>query len=287
MAWLRDFPGIVPDTIDLSAYMDAGPDAVLVRPARDFVDRVLAELRGDESVSGVPLPWAKTDSLFAFRPGEMTVWTGFKGHGKSMLASQILLQAMARGERAFVMSPEFSVERLLIRKIRQAAQCHHPAEGFIRRFLGWANDRLWLFDHQGGLKSETVTAVSRYAVDRHSVTHILIDSLMKCGIDTEDYERQKRFVDDLQSIAHQTGIHVHLVAHARKGENDDKPPNLHDVKGASEVCDMAENVLSVWKNKRKMKAQSLGNHGRDDEMDAILTVESQRNGDGWTGSIKL
>ena len=77
------------------------------------------------------------------------------------------------------------------------------------------------------------------------------------------------------------------MAHARKGESDDKPARLHDVKGASELCDMAENVLSVWKNKRKLDAQSKGNAKHDDEPDALLTIDSQRNGDGWTGSIQL
>jgi len=59
------------------------------------------------------------------------------------------------------------------------------------------------------------------------------------------------------------------------------------VKGTSELCDMAENVLSVWKNKRKLDAQSSGNTKHDDEPDALLTIDSQRNGDGWTGSIRL
>jgi twinkle protein len=96
-----------------------------------------------------------------------------------------------------------------------------------------------------------------------------------------------RLVDDLQAIAHQTGAHVHLVAHARKGESDDKPARLHDVKGTSEICDIAENALSVWKNKRKLEAQSSGDLKRDGEPDALLVIDSKRNGDSWTGSVKL
>jgi twinkle protein len=281
------FPGLVPDTIDLSAYL-AAPAAVSVRPAHEFTDGALDILAGKHTAKGLPLPWSKAAGLFAFRPGELTVWTGYKAHGKSMLLSQILIHAICQGERAFIVSPEFRPEAVLARKVRQASCSAQPDEGFARRFLDWAGDgRLYLFDHQGSLTPDTVTGVIRYAIETHGASHILIDSLMKCGIPPDDFARQKRFVDDLQTIAHQAGVHLHLVAHARKGENDDKPPRLHDVKGTSEICDMAENVLTVWKNKRKLEAKSRGDQGKDNEADALLTVDSQRNGDGWTGSIQL
>ena len=281
------FSGLIPDSIDLSQYLEP-EQSTAVRPAHHFADKAIDILSGRKEAKGLPLPWSKTAGLFAFRPAELTVWTGFKGHGKSMLISQVLLHAMTSGERVFILSPEFRPEGILARKIRQAATNPHPPESFARRFLAWAGGgRLWLFDHQGSLTPDTVTGVIRYAVDQHAVTHVLVDSLMKCGIAPDDYGRQKRFVDELQGIAHQTGAHLHLVAHARKGESDDKPPRLHDVKGTSELCDLAENVLSVWKNKRKLDAQSNGITKHDGEPDALLTVDSQRNGDGWTGSIRL
>jgi twinkle protein len=281
------FAGLIRDSIDLSAYLEP-EQSQAIRPANYFTEKALDILAGRNAAKGLPLPWGKAADKFAFRPGELTIWTGYKGHGKSMLLSLILLYVMGKGERVFILSPEFRPEAVLARKIRQAATNAHPSESFARRFLEWAgNGRMWLFDHQGSLTPETVTSVIRYAVDQHAVTHVLVDSLMKCGIAPDDYNRQKKLVDDLQTIAHQTGVHLHLVAHARKGESDDKPARLHDVKGASELCDMAENVLSVWKNKKKLDAQSNGNTKHDDEPDALLTIDSQRNGDGWTGSIRL
>jgi twinkle protein len=281
------FQGLIPDSLDLSAYI-APEQSYSIRPANAFTDGAIDILSGRTDIKGLPLPWSKAAGLFAFRPGEVTVWTGYKAHGKSMMLSQIMIHAMCHGERGLIISPEFRPEAVLARKIRQAACTGTPDETFARGFLRWAGDgRLFLFDHQGSLSPETVTSVIRYAIDRHQVTHVVVDSLMKCGIAPDDFARQKRFVDDLQSIAHQAGIHLHLVAHARKGENDDKPARLHDVKGTSELCDMAENVLSAWKNKRKLEAQSRGDHCRDSEADALLIVDSQRNGEGWTGAIQL
>lgn len=281
------FPGLIPDTIDLSNYLEP-EDSFAVRPASYFTERAIDVLGGRNEAQGMPLPWEKAADKFALRRGELTIWTGYKGHGKSMLLSQVLGFAMVRGERVFIVSPEFKPEGILARKVRQAACTSAPAESFARRYLAWAGqDRLWLFDHQGSLSPDKVIGVIRYAIEEHGVTQILVDSLMKCGIAPDDYQRQKKFVDDLQSIAHQRDVHVHLVCHARKAESDDKPARLHDVKGASELCDMAENVVSVWKNKRKLDAQSRRENKHDDEPDAALVVDSQRNGDGWTGSIAL
>lgn len=281
------FPGLIPDTLDLSAYLEP-EQSHQIRPAHDFTEPALDILTGRATVKGLPLPWAKAADLFAFRPAEVTVWTGYKAHGKSMMLSQVCLHALYQGERILVISPEFRPAGILARKIRQAACTAAPAESYARRFLRWAGDgRLYLFDNQGSLTPETVTSVIRYAIDRHQVTHVVVDSLMKAGIPPDDFARQKKFVDDLQTIAHQAGIHLHLVAHARKSENDDKPARLHDVKGTSELCDMAENVLSVWKNKRKLEAQSRGDKSKDADPDALLIVDSQRNGEGWTGAIQL
>lgn len=281
------FPGLIPDTIDLSNYLEP-EQSFAVRPASYFTDRAIATLAGRHQAEGTPLPWAKAADKFALRRGELTIWTGYKGHGKSMLLSQVLSFAMVRGERVFIVSPEFKPEGILARKVRQAACTSNPADAFARRYLTWAGqNRLWLFDHQGSLSPDKVIAVVRYAVEEHGATHILVDSLMKCGMAPDDYQRQKKFVDDLQSIAHQRDVHVHLVCHARKGESDEKPARLHDVKGASELCDMAENVCSVWKNKCKLDAQSKQITKHDDQPDALLVIDSQRNGDGWTGAIAL
>jgi twinkle protein len=62
---------------------------------------------------------------------------------------------------------------------------------------------------------------------------------------------QKDFVDGLCAIARDTGLHIHLVCHMRKGENEKSAPGKFDVKGAGEIADLADNIVIVWKNLRK------------------------------------
>jgi len=275
-------------TIDLSAFTE--PENVhQVRSADRFKKKTLDILTHKNKAVGCPLPWSKTRDVIELRPGELSIWSGYKGHGKSALLSQAMLGCMKRNQRVLILSPEFRPEEVLARKVRQESGSSAPSAAFVDRWFNYAKTRLWLFDHQGALRPDNVVALCRYAVAEYGVQQIVIDSLMKCGIGvgSDDFSKQKLFVDQLQSVAHQSGPHIHLVAHARKGHSDETPPGIHDVKGTSEIGDMAENVFIVWRNKVKHNAQSTGDTSRNHEADALLKCEAQRNGSGWNGSIQF
>jgi len=279
------FTNLIPDNINLEAYME--PDeAKSIRPAAFFRDDTQAILYRSREAMGAKLPWAKTHDKFAVRGGEMTIWSGWKGHGKSAMLSHASLHLMDGGERMFIISPEFKPADVLARKARQWAGEKTPPLSAVDGFFEMLNDRLWLLGTQGAVKAENALALCRYAIDKYQVTQIVVDSLMKCGIGTDDYNRQKWFVDQLQTIAHSYGIHMHLVAHAKKSDNEGSPPKMHDVKGTSEIVDMVENVVIVWKNKGKLDARSQGDDNKNAEPDALMVVDSQRNGEGWTGTFQ-
>jgi len=279
---------LIDSAIDLSQFTE--PDNVhQVRSADRFKKRTVEVLNHTNTAVGIPMPWMKTQELIELRPGELSIWTGYKGHGKSQFLSQVMLHAMRLCNRVLIISPEFKPEEVLARKCRQESGSSRPPAKFVDDWFEYAKSRLWLFDHQGSLRPDNVVALCRYAVATHGIQHIVIDSLMKCGIGvgSDDYSKQKHFVDKLQSVAHQSGPHIHLVAHARKGSSDDQPAGIHDVKGTSEIGDMAENVFSVWRNKPKHKAMSTGDNSKADEPDALLICEAQRNGSGWNGSLQF
>lgn len=224
------------------------------------------------------------DQNFRFRPYELTIWTGYKGHGKSALMSQVLLKLIQQKKKIFVCSPEFHPVELLYRFLVQLMATDDPSEEEAMAMLELLSDWLWVYDVQASLKPNDVAALCRYVAETLKPDHIVIDSLMKCGIAPDDYARQKQLVDQIQTVAHQNPLHIHLVAHARKGNDDKKPAALHDIKGASEIGDMVENVLSVWRNKPKEKGECKD---PSIEPDAILVVEAQRNCGGWIGNVPL
>ena len=48
-----------------------------------------------------------------------------------------------------------------------------------------------------------------------------------------DRDAQKDFVDELCAFAQSRKVHVHLVHHIRKGDNEDQVPGKFDAKGAA------------------------------------------------------
>ena len=270
--------------VDLGAYMTEQVEHN-VKPASAYREDLIRRLinRGEGDPNATVLPFNRLRGKFEFRQNELTIWTGYKGHGKSLMISQVFMAAIKRGKRVFILSPEFRPESVLERMLYQFAATTSPTREHIESYMDFLLERMWLYDAQASLKADDVVALCRYAADKLDVDHILIDSLMKCGMGPDDYAGQKQFVDRIQAVAHANPIHIHLVAHARKTNDDSKPPRLHDIKGASEIADMAENVLCVWRNKEKEKHPEQ----KHDEPDASLSVEAQRNADGWIGTVSL
>lgn len=278
-ASLLNFRNVLNEDIDISKWMHEEHHAKVACPL--YFAKGLMEVIDGGGETAHPLPWV-IGGRFGFRPSELSVWSGFKGHGKSLVISQVFEKFISDGKRCFIISPEFPPQRVLHRMIIQSLGAENVTMDNAFSWLEAVDTSLWLYDQQSSLNPTDVVALCRYAVEVHGVDHILIDSLMKCGIPPDDYAGQKKLVDMVQQVAHRSNVHIHLVAHARKSNDDSKMGGLHDVKGSSEICDMAENVIFVWRNKPK----ELGG-GKIDEPDCIVKIEAQRNGDGWIGTIPL
>lgn len=279
---ILNYPGYVNSEIDLTAFMQEEQTA-RVKDAWQYRDK-LRDLILGRGEAGLSMPWEGFGGKMEFRKSEMTLWAGFKGHGKSAVISQVLEHLIDKHrQKVFIISPEFPAPRVLFRMMVQSIGQRFPDADLLDTWLDAVKDNLWIYDQQKSLTPRDVPALCRYAIQVHGVNHILIDSLMKCGIPPDDYGAQKKLVDTIQQVCHNTEAHVHLIAHLRKGKSDEEIGGLHDVKGASEIGDLVENVIICWRN----KAQELKNDGSASEPDAVIKVEAQRNADGWIGKIPM
>lgn len=201
--------------------------------------------------SGFTLPWTMKRKPVRFLRGEVTIFTGRNGHGKSLVLNHVALAAIHQGERVCIASFEMHPRKTLSRMIRQAHGKGELDRYEIEAALSWLDGKLWIFDLLGTAKTGRLLEVFRYAYRRYGVQQFVIDSLLKCGIDSDDYRGQKVFLDLLNDFANETNAHVHLVAHSRKDENELAPPGKLDVKGSGDITDLASNVWSVWRNRVK------------------------------------
>jgi twinkle protein len=228
---------------------------------------------------GTVLPWSKTHSHIRLRESEVSLWTGINGHGKSGLLGQVC--AWALKENWLIASMEMPPSITVQRMIRQIAGAQTPEEYYIEKILKWMDEKLWLYDQTDSVSSDRILALVRYAKTL-GIKHIVIDSLIKCGIAKRDMEGQAAFVDHLCWLAKNLKLHIHLVHHMRKSESEKQAPGKFDIRGASEIIDLVDNIFIVYRNKKKEESSDIG----DEIADTYLTVAKQRNYP-WEGQFKL
>lgn len=288
---------IHPDTIDFAAYMAETEPMQKVRPASEYVDELIDYLFSARKEPGAYLPWPKTVQNFKFRPGEVTLWAGINGHGKSLVTGQVALSLMGQGEMVCIASFEMKPRTTLARMGRQwhgdapssvydTPEMIEGAKDVYRQFGDWTTPKLWLYDQQGAVKPDVILGVVKYCAKELSIGHIFIDSLMKCVNGEDDYNGQKAFVDSLTGLARDLNVHVHLVHHIKKLANEDQEPGKFDAKGSGSIVDQVDNFIAVWRNKKKERLCQLGQAPDPKEPDQMLIIDKQRNGE-WEGKFHL
>ena len=162
-----------------------------------------------------------------------------------------MLMLARGGQKCGIASFEMSAQKTLYRMSRQALGVFKPTEREIMEFMRWLGNRIYIYDKVGTGNIDILLKVFNRARAQQGVTHFLIDSMMKCNINPEDYAGQKRFVDKCQNFAQEHNVHLNVVAHSRKGGSEDEKPDKMSIKGASEITDIADNVFTIWRDKKK------------------------------------
>lgn len=271
----------------------------LVR-AGEFTDEVVGLFWPEDGVEvGYTLPWQKVRGKVLFRPGEFTIWTGPSGSGKSQVLSHAMVDWGNNGARICLASLEMNPPQFLRRMIKQIGNVDRPSEPYIRQMMEWVNEWLWCFNLVGKASPDSLLDVFEYARKRYGCDTFGIDSLMRMGIASGDYEGQEKAVYKMVNWAVQKNVHLHLVAHSRKEDkqNGGGAPETEDIKGASEIGSNAFNIMGIWRDRKtedKIKSiQYRIDHGTASERLAAeselkelgdyppvqLNIAKQRNGD--------
>ncbi len=85
---------IISDDIDFNLYSRETEAKTLVRPASAWHEDLISQLHTKVKEKAVYLPWTKTRDNFAYRRGEVTLYPGANGNGKTLMLGQISLSVM-------------------------------------------------------------------------------------------------------------------------------------------------------------------------------------------------
>lgn len=256
--------------------------------AEDEPIRQIVKLSNVQTVNPWEIPKIKTgfkdldDLLYGGLPvGYITLVTGKTGEGKSVLASQILLNALDTGHNVFAYSGELPKGNFKAISILQAAGNHlfkyqtkNGYEGYNvsdaneKLINAWFGDRFDLYDDSMVEdEMDSLTEVMEKCIVRDNVDVLLLDNLMT-GLDleafseTNKYDRQSKFVKRLTRIAVTYNVLIILVAHYRK--NNGSTNGNDEVAGSSDITNLCgitlmyesdrdiaddQRILKVWKNR--------------------------------------
>lgn len=202
-----------------------------------------------------------------FLMGELSVWTGKRGQGKSTFLGQMMLEAIDQNKKVCAYSGELRADRFQYWINLQAAgrlniEQRTSKEGAIYSYLDskiveeikeWYRGKFFLYDNKISRErtEETkVIEIFKHAAKKYDCKIFLVDNLMTAKFDTSDdknyYRMQSNFVGELVEFAEDYNVHVHLVAHPRKTNND---VGNDDVFGSGDITNLAHNVFSIGRNK--------------------------------------
>jgi len=266
---------------EISGYMntrDSGEHLKIKRPSEylDDVEKYFSE----DLTGGLELPFKKTIDDFKIRMGEITLLTGYSGHGKSAWLNQVMLGLMKQ-EKTMIASFEMLPKATLGRMCQQTGEAL-PNYEYIKDFLSQLEHNLYLYDPEGETTSNKVIEVIYYCAEKLGVKLMVIDSLMKCGINEDDLNKQKAFANKLAVAARDLGIHLFLVAHSRKTASEHDNASKFDVAGSANLTNLVDNVISVHRNKKREEEMLNGSLDTEimNQPPSAVYLLKQRHGRG-------
>lgn len=265
-------------SIDVAKRLAPLAHAEIVSPA-DHKDRY-DEWRNKQDEGGIAMPWEKLSGLFDLKPGTLTMLAGYSGHFKSTISAQMILSSMRQGKRVGLASLELELPQIMDQLIDIASATGNPSEEWRTEFFEWTRDKLFVYDRVDAIRPEDATAMT-FAFSDMGCDMVVIDALMMCGLEGENYGAEKDFTQVIQAIAKSEQLVVLLVHHARKPATqggEATPPNKYETMGSSNLVNICNNVLMCWHDKEKAARVNNGAEFDDDEPCLKLWVAKHRGG---------
>lgn len=284
--------GVLKPEMDKAILTASNLDPEGLKRASDYTDGVIRLFwpAHDEHV-GYSVPYGKITDKLHFRPSEVTLWSGASGSGKSQILSDCIPWWIKQGSRVCLASLEMKGEQTLRRMCKQTGGVDRPTAPFIGRIMGYLDQGLLLYERVGKASVQALLDVFDYARAKYGCDQFIIDSLMRLGIAGDDYTGQEKAVFQIVDWAIKHNVHLHLVAHSRKGERGQGAPETEDIKGAMEIGANAFNIVTVWRNRNHEEAIKAAETDAiraelNEKPGVILNVAKQRNGD-FEGKVGL
>uniref|UniRef100_A0A8B9P751 Twinkle mtDNA helicase n=1 Tax=Apteryx owenii TaxID=8824 RepID=A0A8B9P751_APTOW len=238
----------------LRAALPAGHKSII--SFRQLREEVFGELVNVDQVAGVK--WARFPELNKLlkghRRGELTIFTGPTGSGKTTFISEYALDLCMQG--VCTLWGSFEISNVRLAKIMLTQFAARRLEEQLEQYDEWA-DRfedlpLYFMTFHGQQNIKTVIDTMQHAVYMYDITHVVIDNLQfMMGHEHLSVDRlavQDYIVGAFRKFATDNTCHITLVIHPRK-EDDEKELQTASIFGSAKASQEADNVLILQDRK--------------------------------------
>lgn len=226
--------------------------------------------------------------------GDLTIWSGGSGAGKTTMLNHLVLNSVQRGFKSAIFSGELQDFRFLSWLDQMAAGKSYvvPVPGYegiynarpdiAKKINAWLGDRVLLYNNAYGSKwSQLFADVKKCVVDNQTQI-VFIDNLMALQLDAyqgDKNERQTQFINDLKDLAKSANIHIVLVCHPRK-EDTRQLLRKESIAGTADLTNLCDNLIlmhRVGRDFEKKATEFFGAKTAQELMDYDIVLEVAKN----------
>ncbi|XP_065317715.1 twinkle mtDNA helicase-like isoform X2 [Gordionus sp. m RMFG-2023] len=214
-------------------------------------EEILSQIKNYEKFQGVK--WTKfpllNKILKGHRRGELTIFTGPTGSGKTTFVSEYSLDLCLKGVNTLWGSFEIANNRLARLMLHQYSGINLDKN--IQIFDKYANEferlSMYYMTHQGAVNIKNIIECMSQAVYLYDISHIVIDNLQfMMGDETsvssfDRFFKQDAIIAAFRKFATSFNVHITLIIHPRK-EISEELTN-QSIFGGIKATQEADNVL--------------------------------------------
>lgn len=194
--------------------------------------------------------------IIGFAKGELSIWSGGNGSGKSSVLSQLAIETVQQGYKIAIFSGELEPHRTLEWLQLQCAGSEHTLPTAYENYFHvmervkapinkWLDTGLYIYNNDFGSKIEEVLASVEKCITDRNIDVLVLDNLMSLDLHSmggEKYDKQTALVKHLAAFAKKHNIHIHFVCHPRKTTGFLRKT---DISGTADITNAADNVFIV------------------------------------------
>lgn len=200
-----------------------------------------------------------------FALGELSVWSGGNGSGKSTILNQLAIEAVKKDYNTLIFSGELKDSRLM--KWISLQVCGKSNLMYNEKYdyyypkdkdavLKSVGDKLFIYDNELGNDVSKIVFAIYDAVKNQNVKMVILDNLMSMNLSSygqDKYDVQTKLITDLSDMAKRLNIHIHFVCHPRKSTSFLRK---YDISGTADLTNIADNVFIVHRVNNDFKKQT-------------------------------